>query len=191
MLIVTAFNRSAMECGIMCVRSIERYLARHPQYHLAVEAIPEDYERHPSWFKVEVLLKHIDDHDFVLWMDADSLLIGRQDIRNLLADTTVNLAKDKNGLNAGIMAWKNCSESMYALERMRREYEQWKDGPWFEQHVLMEMEGHIGMHFQDKRIWNAYYGEDVCDQTLIVHWPGMSMRDRLPQMQREFLRTAA
>lgn len=186
MLILTGWNSKMAECGVLCVRSIERYLAKFPNFHFAFEPIPEDYERPASWHKVQSILKHLPDHDFVLWIDSDCLVVGSENIRGMLKDATLNIAMDHNGSNHGVAAWKNCKEAFWALETMDRGYKKWKDGPWFEQHVLHEIEGEIDVAYQTKSVFNAYYGVDVTDATQIIHWPGMSPKDRLPLMAEVF-----
>lgn len=181
MLILTGFNRAMMDCGILAVRSIERYLTKHPQFHFAVESIPEDFDRQPSWFKVNALLKHLPDHDFCLWVDADCIMVGEGNLRDLLGDTSLNIARDKFGPNHGVAAWRNCPESFYALERMKREYDKYREHQWFEQASLMDMEAELKITYQPKHIWNAYQ-EDVNSETIIQHWPGMLNSDRWPLM---------
>lgn len=181
MLILTAFNRQMMECGVLCVRSIERYLTKHPQFHFAFEAIPEEYARPASWFKVPAILKHLPAHDFVLWVDADCILSGDGNLRDMLGDSTLNIARDHHGPNNGVAAWKNCPEAFYVLETVNRSYDKWIDAPWYEQHQIMEMEGQIQVTYQPKHIFNAY-PEDTNSETIIRHWPGMLPSDRWPLM---------
>lgn len=185
MLILTGFNSSMLSCGTLCVRSIERYLTRHREFHFTVEAIPEDYDRPPSWHKVQSLLKHLPDHDFVLWTDADTIMMGNLNLRSILEDKTLNIARDKYGVNHGVAAWKNCPEAFWALETMNRGFESHSDHPWFEQSVLMEIESQIQIGYQPKHIWNAY-PDDLHKDTQILHFPGISNRDRLPLMQQAY-----
>lgn len=190
MLILTGFNSAMAKCASYCIRSVERYLVKHPQYHFAVEVIPEDYDRPASWHKVVSILKHLPDHDFVLWMDADSLLVGNQDLRSLLEDKTLNIARDVNGVNHGVAAWKNCTESLWALETMNRGFEGKQDHPWFEQSILMEIEGQLNIHYQDKARFNAY-PSDKNETTQILHFPGMLPHDRLPLMAQAYQKLIA
>jgi hypothetical protein len=185
MLILTGFNRSMMECGTYCVRSVERYITKYPKYHFAVEAIPEGFTRAASWYKVNAILKHLKDHDFVLWLDADSLIVGVEDIGKMLGDKTLNIARDKHGVNHGIAAWKNCPEAFWALETMNRAYDKWQDGIWHEQHALMELEGQMNICYQPKVKFNAY-PEDIDSTTQILHFPGMLPHDRLPLMEQAY-----
>jgi hypothetical protein len=185
MLILTGFNSKLAACGSYCIRSVERYLTKYPKYHFAVEIIPEGYERPASWYKVAAILKHLPHHDFVLWLDADSQIVGDADIGAMLKDKTLNIARDKNGLNHGIAAWKNCPESFWALETMNRGYEGKEDHPWQEQSVLMEIESKIQIHYQDKVKFNAY-PEDVTSESQILHFPGMLPHDRLPMMAKAY-----
>jgi hypothetical protein len=191
MLFLTCTNRAMMECAFYNIRSVERYLTKYPKYHFAVEAIPEGYDRPASWFKVQALLKHLPDHDFVFLLDADSLIIGKEDLGAILKDSTLNIARDVHGINHGIAAWKNCPEAFWALETMHRGYEGKENHPWFEQSVLMEIEDQMNIHYQTKEVFNAYHGLDVSAKTQIVHLPGILNHDRLPIMAEYYHKLAA
>lgn len=190
MLILTGFDAKMAACGVYCVRSVERYITKYPQFHFAVEIIPEGFERPASWYKCNAILKHLQAHDFVLWVDADSLIIGKENLRDMLADTTLNIARDHHGVNHGIAAWKNCPEAIWALETMNRGFEGKEDHPWFEQSILMEIEGKMNIHYQDKVKFNAY-PQDRNETTQILHFPGMLPHDRLPIMAAEYQKLIA
>jgi hypothetical protein len=185
MLFLTGFDHKMAACGSYCIRSVERYLTKYPKYHFAVEIIPEGFTRPASWYKVNAILKHLPDHDYVLWLDADAMVVGKEDIGAMLKDATLNIARDQHGVNHGIAAWKNCPEAFWALETMNRGYEGKESHPWFEQSVLMEIEGQMNIHYQDKVKFNAY-PQDQNDTTQILHLPGLLPHDRLPIMAQAY-----
>lgn len=172
MLILTAFNSAFSEIGSLCVQSLMRYCREHPEYRFVSCLIPDNYSRPPSWYKLELLKKHLPDHDFVLWIDSDALIVGSNDIKSLIKDATLNISEDKNGINCGVMAWKNCPESFKAIERMESMHEEHRDHPWFEQSALMTFVDELDVNLVPKHIFNAYQ-YDVCSETQILHFPGM------------------
>ena len=95
----------------ICLRSIEIYCERYPDIERRCYLL-EHHERRFSWDKIRHIRGALPETDFVWWIDADAMIIGKQDIRELInPDATLNIAKDENGINCGVMVWKNCAES--------------------------------------------------------------------------------
>lgn len=177
MLIVTAFNQSYAQIGSLCVQSIMRYCRDHPEYRFVSHLIPDDYARPASWFKLDLIKRYLPEHDSVLWLDADAVIVGKGDLKAIMKDATLNISKDANGPNHGVACWKSCHQSFDAIKRMNAAYEKHKDHPWFEQAALMEFIDELDVNYLPKEIFNAYgegvTGEsDVCEDTVIIHWPG-------------------
>lgn len=182
MLILTAFNSAYTEMGSLCVQSIARYCKLHPKARFVSQLIPDDYARPASWFKVGAIRRHLPDHDFVLWIDCDALIIGKQDITQILSPVTLNISKDKNGMNHGVATWRNCPESLAALDRMESLSAEFLNHPWWEQAALMTFIDEISVCYQPKEVFNAY-PEDACEATQILHFPGMTNEERIPLMK--------
>lgn len=178
--LLTGYNEAFVEIGDICANSLRRYGSNHG-LPVSVESIPIDFPRPASWAKCDLILKHLSASDFVLWIDADAMIVGGLDIRGLLVNSVLNIAKDANGINCGVMAWKNCMEAQRALMRMRDDPE---DHHWFEQNALMKFVDELEVHYQEKEVWNAY-PEDRTERSLILHWPGRSIEERLPLMREE------
>ncbi len=190
MLIVTAHNEPFKEVAELCNTSIARYCQQHPWARFQSCMIPKDYPRKPSWYKLDVIRRALPDHDYVLWLDADAMITSvNRDLREIIHPATINIAMDCNGINHGVVAYKNCPEAFDALRRMESLYEEFKDDKWFEQSALMTFFDELETFIQPKAIWNAY-GEgvtgdsDVCEDTIITHWPGMSAEERIPHMKK-------
>lgn len=181
MIIATAFNRLFAPCGDLCVESLKKYTALFPRHEFMAEIIPDDYPRPPSWYKVGMIRRLLRFGEQVVWIDADALIVGTADIAPMLSLSTLNIARDANGPNCGVMAWTPTKASEEALDRIDAGYERHKDDKWFEQSSLMEFIGELDVFYQPKHIWNAYL-EDRCPETLILHFPGMA-GDRLAAMK--------
>ena len=189
LLILTAFNSAYAPLGTLCCQSISRYALNHPHVRFVSRLIPEDYPKPPSWKKVELIRQYLPDHSHVFWLDCDAMIVGKQDIMQVINPTvTLNIARDDNGWNNGVACWRNCPEAFTLLDKLEAGYAEHKDSPWFEQSVLHGLESEVDAHEVPKHIWNAYPeevtgGGDQTKETLILHFPGMG-EERLSVMQK-------
>jgi len=183
-IILTAFNSAFAEIGELCVASLRKYQSIRPHINVVKESIPDDYDRPASWYKLGLIRKHLTGSGFVLWIDADAMIVGRQDLTRLIKPKTLNISKDCNGINCGVMAWRDVPEAHAALSRMDELYSQYENHPWFEQAALMSFEHEVQIFYQAKKVFNAY-PSDRTIATQIMHWPGMSIEERLPLMRKE------
>jgi hypothetical protein len=192
--IATASNQKVREWRDMCEESILRYCERYPETSHKVCDIPKDYRQAPGWFKIGMIAKLLPDFDYVLWIDPDALIIGDSDFTQIIQPRTLNIAKDKNGINVGVMAWRNCPQAFKALQDVEGSYPWFRRNPMNEQAALLLFIDHLRVYYQPKHIWNAYPHPaswnvpDVTDETMVVHWPGTAEKDRA-ELMREFLRS--
>lgn len=158
-----------------------------PERHIVVP-IPEDYPRPSSWFKIRALIDHLRNHKSVLWMDADSMMLRK--IPNLdlsLGYNIVELAKDANGWNCGVMLWRNTPEAFEWLWRIYDSYDAFRHHPWFEQAAFHTMAEAIKPKQLGKE-WNVYEDDNLSIPGFILHLPAKSFEDRLAIMTRELLK---
>lgn len=182
MLILTAFNSAYADIGTLCIQSIARYCRQKPGRRFVSHRIPDDYARPASWKKLELIQQHLPKHDWVLWIDADALIVGSDDFEGLFSeDATLNICEDANGINHGVAAWRNCPEAFAAIQRAIDLYAEFKDDPWYEQRSLMSFLDEIKVNYVEKKVMNAYR-EDVCEESLVLHFPGLGS-ERLEVMK--------
>jgi hypothetical protein len=157
-----------------------------PERHIVVP-IREDYERPASWFKIQALIHHLPNHKAVLWVDADALLLRK--LPSYYApkgDRFVELCKDANGWNCGVMLWVNTPKAFEFLWRIYDSYDTFRHHPWFEQASFQTMAEAIAPHELTKH-WNCYEGDKI-HEPYILHFPAKSFEDRLSLMTRELLK---
>lgn len=193
--ILTAFNKTFHHIGSICAHSIRTY-ASAQGLKAAVEETPEDYPRPASWAKVNLIRKHLRETDYVMWIDADALIIGTGSFQTIIEPCTLNISKDANGINCGVMCWRNEDIAHLVLGAIDDAYQDYKDDPWFEQRALMDLiGGNYGsiflkenqVYYQPKHLFNAYPGEQTAD-TLVLHFPGMpTPEDRVVPMMEAAL----
>ncbi len=190
MTILTAANPVYQDCLKYCVRSIKRYCEQYPDIQWISERIPAFYPKIAGWFKIDAIRRALRSTDYVLWIDADALIVGTDDFRDLIHPYTLNIAKDAHGINCGVMAWKNCLESFEALDRIEALHPKFAEHPWMEQAALHTFVDQLDVFYQPKHIWNAYLGgvgeADESADTMILHCLGAPTHRRAIDMQKRF-----
>lgn len=181
--IITAYNNEMKEVGDLCWKSMQRYVKRHDGVRCHKAIIPDDYERPASWFKPQMIARFLPYCEFVLWIDSDALIIGDMNFNALVKKTTLNISRDLNGVNCGVMAWRQCVQSFRALTRIDMGT-QHTDHPWWDQAALMEFVDEIDVTYQPKEIWNAYESDRTAE-SMVLHFPGMDNVQRFHKMEHE------
>lgn len=172
------------EMAEMCEQSIRRYAEPFSNIKPRRVLLNDPDGKH-SWDKLPHIRRALKHHDYVLWVDADALVIGDQDITPMLGAETIFISGDHNGINCGVMAWRKCSQAFDTLIRMKAARDRLIEHIWFEQAALMELINGISVRKLPKPFFNAY-PNDVNESSLILHWPGMSPEERLPLMRERF-----
>lgn len=200
--IITACDNSKTHAGLaeICKFTIKKYCKRHGLAY-AFHAINET-EWPAAWYKIQLLRKELEDKKtrFCLWIDADSLICNPDfDIRSIIRDKkALYLAEDCNGVNAGVMLWKNTRLNKRLLKQVWRSRRFIKHR-WMEQEALRLLieENYEGI--QDRlelipqKLLNAYdyalYGRtwesgQVDKNSFVVHFPGLDFTLRRQQMEK-------
>lgn len=177
MYIVTAFNKAFQRLGDNCCESLRRHCARHTEDRWQHYHIPAEFPYPASFYKLNVIMDALSESPQVLWIDADAMVVGKRAMSEIVANTTLNISKDDNGPNCGVMAWTQCAESFQALDRLMNLRDQFKDHQWWEQAALQTFIDELAVNYVEKRIFNAYQ-EDRDGETQILHIPGLHIHER-------------
>lgn len=177
MMIVTAFNKEFQRLGENCCESLRRHCEPHSEDRWQHYHIPGDFPYPPSWYKINVIINALSEDRQVLWIDADAMIIGKRSFGEILGDATLNIARDENGVNCGVMAWQQGAPAFEALLRLQNLREQFKDHIWWEQAALQTFIDELSVQYPEKRVFNAYQ-EDQCPDTQILHIPGLHIHER-------------
>lgn len=185
MIIITAYNEAMQEAGGICLGSIIRYHQKYPGAFYACKKIPDDFPRPPSWYKVGMIRRYLEEgHDCVLWVDADTIIRPVADIEKSLTGGDIDIAVDDNGINCGVMAWKRNEKTIRFLAEIDAS-EEFVNNIWWEQAAIMSRLHELCVHYQPKHLFNAY-PEDATPESWILHWPGMTLDERIPLMKEAF-----
>jgi hypothetical protein len=185
--IITAFNRPFGKIAALCFSSMAMYRSKvDPTVSVDFNVIPESFERPCSWFKIKAIKNRmISISGTILWIDSDTIITGGQNIDSLIDhDSDLTISVDENGINCGVMAWRTSDKTIGFMDRVwdRTEF---IDHPWWEQAAIADMIDELSVSYVDKSLFNAY-PSDATDESGIIHWPGMSIKERESLMLEVF-----
>lgn len=197
MKIITAYTDNIKDISDISYDCYSQYSLKHNIHFERIQLT--NLDRPPSWYKIPLILDAFkSNHDYVMWVDADTLIINNLfNIYNILDHHQIYLSEDMNGINCGVMIWKNTSlniDILYKLWNMN-EFIYHK---WWEQAALMELYSMNYNNLQQitkkipQHIINAYdyrlYGisnhpGQVTANSFIFHLPGIDNNRRLSIMK--------
>lgn len=164
-------RKAALKCGIA------------PERIIAVP-IPHSYPKPPSWFRVRALLDHLPNHERILWLDTDAMLLKNpSSLLEEKGEHTLYVAQDHNGINNGVACWSNTPKAREALWRIYDSYDRFAQHPWFEQGALQTQAEEIDIGWMQKHIFNANEKEVTAD-TVVLHLPNRPHDVRVTIMQQ-------
>lgn len=130
-------------------------------------------DRHPSWEKLPLVLTHISNYDYLIWVDADAFFYPDSgDIRELIREystTNIIFSKDMNHMNpymnCGIFIAKNTQYTIDLLNKLAYDNGLGRHNPypeWWEQGLLMLM--------YDNNIFNICNNIVMCEYGILQHF---------------------
>ena len=107
---ITFYTENIKEYSQHSLKNLIQYCLKH-NYGLKVynEAICDTV--YPCWCKVALVLKHIHEQDYLVWIDSDALITNMETkVETLISDKDLYLCKDideRQVINSGVMIIKN------------------------------------------------------------------------------------
>jgi hypothetical protein len=96
-----------------------------------------------SWDKVGVLIDRLDAYEGVVWIDADAIVVGDEDIRLHLKDGAwgwvIHDCEGEGVPNCGVLVLRR--QARVLLKEILRLREKYENHPWWEQAAAMEVTG--------------------------------------------------
>jgi hypothetical protein len=127
---------------------INRIYCKKHNIDLIVSSKKTYKNRHASWEKLPLILKHIRDYDYVIWIDADAFFyIDAKDIKTIILQNInkpfiFSNDKGNSNINCGVFIVKNTEYSIKFLEKWAYDenlYIQNSCPGWWEQGVLVDI----------------------------------------------------
>jgi len=190
--VVTLCDTGMADVGRESIPRMRAYARRHGfafrQFRRRLVA-----NRHPSWSKVEAVLRLIRSgrFDWVLWVDADAFILNTEhDVRRLITGChDLITASDFNGLCCGVFLCRACPWSERFLETAMGlgdlGHDQDSHGPKWEQSAFK----HILAHFPEHQRHVAVAPETWLNSSPISYRPGHFVLHLGAMTNEERLRT--
>lgn len=110
--VVSLYTEEISEYAIHSENSIKEYCKKQ-NYTFYVYRRKIDQDSSPNWSKAQALLNHVNDHDYLIWMDSDTLVFNPEkkfeDIISKASRKFIIATKDigeNSMLNSGVLIFK-------------------------------------------------------------------------------------
>lgn len=151
--------------------------------------------RHPAWERIPLILKYINDYDYVMWIDADAFFYN--DANNIVDIINVNrnynfiFSNDigNDNINTGVYIVKNSQYSIDFLSRWLYDEDLYKNNRypgWWDQGVLIEMFNQNILDIKNNCkifdygvLQHFFEGEILSNKPFIIHFAGRSREFRI------------
>ncbi|WP_250516131.1 hypothetical protein [Caballeronia sp. INDeC2] len=118
------YTPNIREYGAIAERNLRRYCERHGYaLHLYREVPPEAGPgASGNWIKPWVLLRHLPEHEWIFWIDADVLVVDQsKPLEPLLTNRDRVIATDVSWhFNSGIMGFRNTQQNLDVLTEIEQ-----------------------------------------------------------------------
>lgn len=118
------YTSNIREYGAIAERNLRRYCERHGYaLHLYREVPPEaGLGASGNWIKPWVLLRHLPEHEWLFWIDADVLVVDQgKPLESLLTNRERVIATDMSwNFNSGIMGFRNTRHNLDVLTEIEQ-----------------------------------------------------------------------
>lgn len=118
--VVSLHTPEISDFGIYSERSIQEYCEYQDYtFHIYRDKLGESFS--PNWSKAQILLNHISNHDYVIWMDSDTLVVDpsktfediiKESSKDILACSDIG---GNSKLNSGVVIFKSSDYSKNIL----------------------------------------------------------------------------
>ena len=127
------------------------YANKHGYSYLKQIVRDSDYvDWHPTWIKIDILIKTLPLFDYVVWIDADAVFVNKEIRIEEFIQDNVDLILPKMEMDmlsgnvwtnttTGFMIWKNSEWSLNLLNHLWDNPEQYRFGSFHEQTRLDEL----------------------------------------------------
>lgn len=200
--ILSAYTENIQEY-LEITRPILKSYCEQNQYLFQIDKIPIDFERPYAWYKIKMILDNMGDKNisYLLWMDADSVIINKNfKIESLIKDKKyLYISKDINDINSGVMLIKINDFTKLFFEKVWMSVE-FINHIWWEQAAIIDLINNNVMdimnhlNYVDQNVLNAYdyafYGNkqhpqgQVSKNSFIFHSPSLAKTTRLQLIRK-------
>lgn len=115
--LLTCYTPNIANYGAIAEANLTRYCLRHGYTLHVYRQLPQDspVQTSANWLKPWLIEKHLPDHQWLLWTDADVLFINQsQPLGKLLEERNILVAHDIGNwlINSGIVGFRNTEDNL-------------------------------------------------------------------------------
>lgn len=195
--IVSAADSNLSEIADLTFPNKQAYASKH-RYAYSMLRGGFRKDRPPQWSKIFFVQKLLPHVDWLLWTDADSLIMNPDIKVETLIDNNFELiiSRDFGGLNTGVFLIKNCPNSFKLLQEIWGKKE-FLYGATEEQGALNDIiikPNCYAVKVLNQRIMNSFdytlyqtaaYPEGQYQAgDFILHFPALSVKEKLRQIRK-------
>ncbi len=194
--VITAYTDNYKSLFDYTSKSFVSYCQKNG-YDFEGYVIPKEYPNLPSFYKIWLLLKDLQNYDYVLWVDVDALIL-RPDFKLeslIKGDRNFYISNTINFVNCGVMMFRKSEWSNTFLNAIK-DYDTVKNiynipriSIWWEQAIIHDFflsnrfDTYPNVHFVNQSLFNSmlndYWGISTDDGQLngdsfILHLAGFS-----------------
>ena len=130
--LVTLYTHHINAYARVSEHNVKRYCDRHGMAYHVYRAIPAELDPsiNGTWVKTWLIQRHLAQHEWVIWVDADTIFLNQSlSLPALLEGRDLLLAKDLGGwpFNAGVMGFRNTPQNWARLQAIWSRIEQVED----------------------------------------------------------------
>ena len=123
--IVSLYTKEISDYAVHSENSIKEYCEKQ-NYTFYIYREKLEKESSPNWSKAQALLNHINDHEYIIWMDSDTLIFNPnkklEDIINKASKKFILATEDigrNSMLNSGVLFFKSHNYTKNLIKRWR------------------------------------------------------------------------
>jgi hypothetical protein len=187
------FDANYTPVGAISAPNKLEYCMRH-NYAYVCERIPTVTERPAAWHKLDMIRRHLPYFDWVMWNDADTLIMNPEIELEDLLDPAYRIVtgSDDGGINTGNFLVQNSPKTFEMLSEWWRQ-EDWINHYLWEQKALTELV-EDNYHWEQAvkvlppRAMNSY-AINYAPGDFLIHFAGYGSqnRDNLVSMMRDWV----
>jgi GR25 family glycosyltransferase involved in LPS biosynthesis/lipopolysaccharide biosynthesis glycosyltransferase/predicted O-methyltransferase YrrM/mannosyltransferase OCH1-like enzyme len=119
--IVSMYTSDISEFGTYSEESIKDYCLKNNYTFYIYRSNPDPHSS-PNWAKPKLILNHIIDHDYIIWMDSDTIILNpEKKIEDITGSTKKEIIASsdiggKSMINSGVIFFKNSEFCLKILE---------------------------------------------------------------------------
>lgn len=130
--LITLYTHHVEAYARVSETNVRRYCERHGYAYHVYRGIPAELDQgiNGTWTKAWLLKRHLAEHDWVIWIDADMIFLNpARALEPWLEGRRVLLTKDVANwsVNAGLLGFRSTPENLELLQRIWRTIESVQD----------------------------------------------------------------